>query len=260
MSSSNGNKRHHGSFTLELSGISLESVITTLEPVQNMLVTTDFCSCSVTYMSAAVVFIILASNRSLGVLLLNMVTACDAAGSAGEKCKVWKAFGETVGCRLVACWCDVEKCIHDLADLAVPMLVRMSGNILSVIKAIRAQRSTVPSCRDWFPPPVFRSQRGRRNALFLRGDNSFQGRFYSQWSDEFSHGFWLQMNHTTLPNSMSLLLYLHKEFRLLMDCQCALEWKLPDWLCIIWANTICWWTLFPLVLMSAFPLQRFLSV
>lgn len=213
-----------------------------------------------TYIPAAVVFIVLVSNCSPGMVLLNLVTACDAAGSAGEKWKDWKAFGETVGCRLVVCWCGVEKCIRDLADLAAPMLVRMSGSILSVIKAIRMRRSTVPPCRDCFPPPVFRSQRGRRNGLFLMGDNSLQGRICSQWSDEFSNGFWLQMNHTTLPNSMSLLLYLHKEFRLLMDCQWALEWKLPDWLCIIWVNTIWWRTRFPSVLTSDSPLQRFLSV
>lgn len=191
-----------------------------------------------TYMPAAVAFIILLNNRSPGVVLLKMATACDTAGSAGEKWKVWKAFGDTVGCWLVACWCGVGKCIRDLADLAAPMLVRMSGNILLVIKAIKMRCWTVPPCRDWFPPPVFRSQRGRRNSLFLRGDNSLQGRFCSQWSDEFSNGFWLQMNHTTLPNSMSLLLYLHKELRLLMDCQWALEWKLSDWLCIIWVNTL----------------------
>lgn len=55
------------------------------------------------------------------------------------------------------------------------VLVRMSGNILSVIKAIRMRRSTVPPRCDWFPLPVFRSQRGRRNGLFVRGRRLFTG-------------------------------------------------------------------------------------
>lgn len=124
-----------------------------------------------TSMSAAVVFIVLVT-RSGAAKPGNCMWCCRYCWwemkSLESFWRKWLGVGllraDVVLKNALVTWCPPP-----------PVLVRMSGNILSVIKAIRMRRLTVPPCCDWFPLPVLRSQRGRRNSLFVRGRRLFTG-------------------------------------------------------------------------------------
>lgn len=127
MSSSKGNKRHHGSFTLELSGISLQKC--------------NYNMAACAYLTCNYFFLVLLHDTSMSaaVVFIIFVTRCGVAPPGNCICccrfcctvfwwelKSLESFWrKRLGVGLLRAdsnvvYCSVEKCIRDLACLTLP--------------------------------------------------------------------------------------------------------------------------------------------